>query len=294
MKKRITFLLAAAFTAAAALLLFAAPTDMALALLGASGVGMAVTAAQVLRRQKGDRANLPVAASTTIYEGTLVFSTATGYADDDTGSGANRFAGIAETGADNSAGSAGDKTVELLSEGVFELVGSGFSQADVGRNCYASDNYTVVVAQTASTVPIGRIVEYVSSTKVRVKLDTGSNLEHISATISVAAEDTNVVAVTIQLHDRYGGDLAVAGVVYGYISSDAAGQALSAAHDGGCAIGTDGLMIETLADQAFWLISEADGDIDIEFTDSGAFTAYLVLIMPDGRRVISAVMTHTA
>ena len=132
------------------------------------------------------------------------------------------------------------------------------------------------------------------STQLRVAIDTTGNLEHITATISVSAEDTNVVTATIQLKDRFGGDLARRGVVFGYISSDANGDALSAAHDGGCAIGTDGLMIETLANQAFWLVSEADGDIDIEFTDSGDFTAYLVLVMPDGRLVISDVMTHAA
>ena len=44
----------------------------------------------------------------------------------------------------------------------------------------------------------------------------------------------------------------------------------------------------------FLLTSESDGDIDIDFTDSGAQTVYLVLVMPNGRLVISSAITHAA
>lgn len=114
------------------------------------------------------------------------------------------------------------------------------------------------------------------------------------ATITVGADAGTTVTVTIQFIDENGDDMAVAVAVPWYLSSDAAGQAISTAHDGGAAIGTDGLLIEWTANVAGLLISEADGDADIVFTDSGAFTAYLNLVMPDGSIVTSDVITHEA
>jgi hypothetical protein len=56
---------------------------------------MAVTANQLIKRQEGCKRSYPVAASTHIYQGTNVFINANGYADDDTATGVNGFAGIA-------------------------------------------------------------------------------------------------------------------------------------------------------------------------------------------------------
>ena len=126
---------------------------------------MAVTANQITKRQDGARRSYPVAASTNIYEGTLVFINASGYADDDTATGVNGFAGIAVAQADNSSGSAGDKWVEVYTEGDFELTGTGFAQTDVGMPIYADDNYACVLSLGSTSVRIGKIVRYVSSTK---------------------------------------------------------------------------------------------------------------------------------
>lgn len=132
---------------------------------------MAVTANQLTKRQDGCRVSYPIAASTTIYEGTLNFLTATGYLDDDTASGVNRFAGVALAYVDNGSGSAGDNQGEVYAEGVFELVGTGFTQASVGLDVYATDNYTVTCAPSASSVRIGRCEGYISSTKILVAID---------------------------------------------------------------------------------------------------------------------------
>ena len=126
---------------------------------------MAVTANQITKRQDGARRSYPVAASTNIYEGTLVFINASGYADDDTATGVNGFAGIAVAQADNSSGSAGNKWVEVYTEGDFELTGTGFAQTDVGMPIYADDNYACVLSLGSTSVRIGKIVRYVSSTK---------------------------------------------------------------------------------------------------------------------------------
>jgi hypothetical protein len=131
---------------------------------------MAVTANQVIEKREGRR-SYPVAASVYIYEGTLVFLTATGYATNVTATGVNGFVGVAVGEADNSSGSAGDLTVEVWAEGEFVLQGTGFAQADVGSKVYAEDNYTVGVSISTASVPIGMVTEYISSTKIRVDID---------------------------------------------------------------------------------------------------------------------------
>ena len=113
--------------------------------------------------------------------------------------------------------------------------------------------------------------------------------------MTVGAEAANVINVAIQLNDPEGKALSEVGVVDWYFAADAAGLTpLTVAHDGGTAIGTDGALIETVADLSGKMVSEADGDIDIDITDAGAFTAYLVIILPCGGLVISDVITHAA
>lgn len=134
---------------------------------------MAVTANQLITRSDECRKSYPVAASTYIYEGTLCFINANGYLDDDTASGVNKFAGVAIRAVDNSSGSNGDLQCEVFTEGVFLLTGAGtYSQADVGKSVLATDNYTIVVADSATAVGIGVAVEYVSTTTLMVRLNT--------------------------------------------------------------------------------------------------------------------------
>lgn len=128
---------------------------------------MAVTANQVIKAQNAGRIQSgPVAASTHIYEGTMIFH-ASGYLSNTTGS--NLFMGIAMEEADNSSGSAGDETCEFYTEGTFVLEGSGFSQGTVGSLIYASDNFTATTTSTSNAL-VGKCVEFISSTKIRVSL----------------------------------------------------------------------------------------------------------------------------
>jgi hypothetical protein len=114
------------------------------------------------------------------------------------------------------------------------------------------------------------------------------------ATITVGAENTNVVPVTIQLYADGDGteELDNSAAVFMYVADAATGAAITAsAPSGGIAIGTDGDYIELVSGSAGYLISEADGDIDLEVTDNSADTFYLVLLLPTGKRIISDVLT---
>lgn len=115
------------------------------------------------------------------------------------------------------------------------------------------------------------------------------------ATITVGADAGTTAAVTIQLTDANGNDLAVRGSVFAYVSDDANGDSLAGTAPDGVAIGTDGVAIPLVAGKAFQLISEADGDIDLTFTENGADTWYLILVMPTtGKLVASGAITFTA
>lgn len=111
----------------------------------------------------------------------------------------------------------------------------------------------------------------------------------------VGSEGANKINVGIQLKDVAGADLAVRGSVKAYLSDDANGDSIVAtAPSGGAAIGTDGLAIPVVAGKAFDLVSESDGDIDIDITEAGTKTCYLIVVLPNGKLVASDAITFAA
>lgn len=108
----------------------------------------------------------------------------------------------------------------------------------------------------------------------------------------IGAQAGDVINVGLQLNNADGAALATRAALYAYLSDDANGDSIAAtAPDGGVAIGTDGLAIPLVAAKTFLLVSEADGDIDLNITESGAATWYLVLLLPNGKLVASAAIT---
>lgn len=109
-----------------------------------------------------------------------------------------------------------------------------------------------------------------------------------NAVIVVGTETENVINVAIQLKDVAAADMAVRGSVLVYLSDDANGDSIAeAAPSGGVAIGTDGLAIPVVAGKCVQLISESDGDIDLDIEESGEDTWYLIVVLPNGKLVAS-------
>jgi len=114
----------------------------------------------------------PVAASTTIYRGSMV----TQNSGDDIAAltAGDEFKGHAMEKADNSSGSAGDINCKVL-QGKYRLQVSlsGVAQSDATERSivYASDNETYTLTQ-GSNSPVGRVVRYVSSGVAVVEFDT--------------------------------------------------------------------------------------------------------------------------
>jgi predicted RecA/RadA family phage recombinase len=157
---------------------------------------MSTAANQVVGRQIGDRRSVPVAAAVHLYEGTIFFITPAGYATDTSGTGENQFGGIVETEADNSSGAAGDINVEAWGEGIFELAGTTLAQADVGKDVYATDNFTVSTDRGSAGVRIGKIDEFVSSTAVRVRISVVQREGLLYGQVAAATVITNTAVET--------------------------------------------------------------------------------------------------
>ena len=116
-----------------------------------------------------------------------------------------------------------------------------------------------------------------------------------SATITVGTEGANSINVAVQLLDGAGNEIVTRAGIMAYLSDDANGDSVAGtAPDGNVAIGTDGVLIPVVADKAFYLVSESDGDIDLDIGEAGADTWYLILVMPLGELVASDAITFAA
>lgn len=107
-----------------------------------------------------------------IFEGALVAINAAGYAVN-AGDDANAVVvGVADESVDNSGGAAGDTSIKVRRSGVFTFVAAwSAAQADVNTLVYAVDNQSVdLVGTTTNDVLVGRVVEVLSSSKVRVDI----------------------------------------------------------------------------------------------------------------------------
>ncbi len=117
---------------------------------------------------------------------------------------------------------------------------------------------------------------------------------HIDASFTIGAEGGGGTTINVVIQLKYDKSRAdtVRRSVFAYLSADANGDAIVAtAPSSGWAIGTDGLLIPVVTGKAAHLVSESDGDIDITITEAGAYTCYLILVMPDGRLVASSAIT---
>lgn len=150
------------------------------AIMGTSGYSVS-TGVWDVERSPSDRIGFKMAA-VKIYKGSLCMINAAGWLDlcTDTASG-NQFAGVAAETVDNSAGSAGDKWIEVWQSGVFTFKHAGAARTDVGVPAYvglytADSQQTVLSAADNTTYDMmcGTIVGVSaesSATRVRVKID---------------------------------------------------------------------------------------------------------------------------
>lgn len=114
----------------------------------------------------------------------------------------------------------------------------------------------------------------------------------VSVEFTVGAEAADVINVALQVVDGNGDDVEEAYSFLAWLSDTAGAAPTTTAPSGGVAIGTDGvILIEHTAEILFELLSEADGDIDLDITEIGVDTWFLNVRLPDGSIVSSDAIT---
>lgn len=130
-----------------------------------------LTASRADGRQEGKLVDVPLAAATKLFAGSNVNYNTAGYAKKAADTASEVFAGVAMETIDNTSGSAGDLSIRVWKEGVFSMNCASATQAWVGVDVYAvDDNLVALAATTTNDVRVGKVVQFVSATEVRVKI----------------------------------------------------------------------------------------------------------------------------
>lgn len=134
---------------------------------------MAVTANQIIKAQRRDGGlrSVPVAASTTIYAGTLVYEDAGGDAIGAIVDETTSFLGVAAEYCDNSSGADGDKFVDVYTDGAFVLAmdTTSLAKADLGKTVFGVDNFAVT--ETATDAPaVGIVTKFLTTSTAEVEI----------------------------------------------------------------------------------------------------------------------------
>jgi tryptophan synthase beta subunit len=115
----------------------------------------------------------------------------------------------------------------------------------------------------------------------------------VDATITVGAEISNARAISVQFLDANGANMD--GIVRCelHVLLDAAGADFVATGGStGIAAGASGKILATVAKKIFKAYSTAAGLLAISWTDTGTEAAYLGVLLPNGRMVISSALTN--
>lgn len=115
----------------------------------------------------------------------------------------------------------------------------------------------------------------------------------IDVEFTVGAETGgDTINVALQVVDANGDDVTEPYSFLAWLSDTAGAAPTSTVPDSDVAIGTDGvILLEHTVDAVFELLTEADGDLDLDIGESAADTWYLNVRLPDGRVVSSAAIT---
>lgn len=143
--------------------------------------------------ETGPKNTLPTAASATIYRGSAV-GDSSGYARALTAG--DPFRGFADAKVDNSAGSAGDKNVDVIEEGYVQVTLSSIAITDVGKPVYMSDDGTFTLTASTNSL-VGKVYRYVTTDTCIVKFGgLVKPATTLTAVTTVSSTDTTPVGYT--------------------------------------------------------------------------------------------------
>lgn len=142
-------------------------------------------------RRAGERVSLPVEAATKLYAGAMIARNADGRAVPAANTAGLVVVGRAEHQADNSAGAAGDLTIEIQT-GLFAYAHGGLTRADIGKTVYAADDQTVTLTP-GNRVVAGVLVD-VDDQGAWVRIGPEAPMTPADAQAAIATADAAVAA----------------------------------------------------------------------------------------------------
>ena len=115
------------------------------------------------------------------------------------------------------------------------------------------------------------------------------------ASFVIGAQGGDIINIGIVLEDADGNAITSVAVVTAFLSDDSGGLDVSGTAPGtSVAIGTDGFVIAALtAKLVFILQSDAVGAIDLDLTETGADTWFMVVVLANGTQVVSGAIAIT-
>lgn len=114
-----------------------------------------------------------------------------------------------------------------------------------------------------------------------------------SVTYSIGAESGDARTITAQLKDAAGNNLTERVTVWLHVCADSAGAGLATTGGStGIAAGANTQVTTITAKKVFQVTSSAAGLITLTWTDNVTEAVYLVIVLPNGKRSISAVVQN--
>ena len=119
-----------------------------------------------------------------------------------------------------------------------------------------------------------------------------SGAQSVVFTIGTEAADVINVSAVVKDYDVRA-SVSEARVLTVFLSDDSGGIDIAAtAPDGGIAAGTNGVILDApVANKLLTVQTAIDGTFDIDITDSGTPTFYVVAVLPNGKQVVSEAVT---
>jgi hypothetical protein len=111
-----------------------------------------------------------------------------------------------------------------------------------------------------------------------------------SCTITISAEASHVITVTLQFKDANGNNLTAPAVIDAHISGASTGLTNPSAVATWAA--TTGLLIQAITGKLFKIVTDATGKAILTSTYNGADTTYLTLHKLNGALQVSGALAH--
>jgi hypothetical protein len=145
------------------------------------------------------------------------------------------------------------------------------------------------ITVTADAAELNKLAGLTSSTAELNKIDGAP----FDASFTIGTEAANIINVAVQLKDADAVNLAAIKSLKIYLSDNTTGNNfIATAPSGTVVIGTNGALYDVGGNKkVFQVITNSSAQFDINITEVGVKTLYLVLVLPNGALKISSAIT---